>query len=123
MRKIEILEPKRRKGIFFSSSIGLQCDIQKLSNDINSKICIEETYHIEKHADSKDPELFLRNNIKILDQNRDLDFIIISVGSNDITRLNIEEEIKELNEKSVNKLKILLILQKEHQKIKILMCL
>ena len=38
--EVEILEPKKRKGIFFSSSIGLQCDIQKLSNDINSKICI-----------------------------------------------------------------------------------
>ena len=24
---VVILEPKRRKGIFFSSSIGLQCDI------------------------------------------------------------------------------------------------
>ena len=98
--EIEILEPKRRKGIFFSSSIALQCDAQKLSNDINSKIRIEKTYHIEKHEDAKDPELFLRNTLNILDETRDADFLIISVGSNDITRLDINEDISVLNDKA-----------------------
>ena len=97
---VEILEPKRRKGIFFSSSIGLQCDIQKLANDINSKICLNKTYHIEKHEEAKDPELYLRKTLTTLEETKDANFIIISVGSNDITKLNIEEDIKELNEKA-----------------------
>ena len=41
--------------------------------------------------------MFLRKTIDTLDDIRGLDFIIISVGSNDITRLNIEEDIKKLN--------------------------
>ena len=41
--EVEIIEPKRRKGIFFTSSIRLQCNIQKLSHDLNSKIRLEKT--------------------------------------------------------------------------------
>ena len=96
---IEILEPKRRKGVFFSSSIGLQCDVQRLSNDINSRISVEKTYYIEEHKEAKDPDLFLKKTIENLDEVDDIDFIILSVGSNDITKLNIEEDIKHLNEK------------------------
>ena len=97
---VEILEPNRRKGVFFSSCIGLQCDIQKLANDINSKICLNKTYHIEKNEDAKDPEMFLRKTLNTLEETKDAEFIIISVGSNAITKLNIEEDIKELNEKA-----------------------
>ena len=111
--EIEIIEPKRRKGIFFSSSIGLQCDAQKLSNDINSKIRIEKTFHIEKHEDAKDPELFLRNTLNILEENKDANFIIISVGSNDITRLDINKDISELNEKACEQSKSLVHIAQE----------
>ena len=44
--------------------------------------------------------MFLRKTIDTLDDIRGLDFIIISVGSNDITRLNIEEDIKKLNDEA-----------------------
>ena len=114
--EIEIIEPKRRKGIFFSSSIGLQCDAQKLSNDINSKIRIEKTYHIEKHEDAKDPDMFLRKTVDILDETKDANFIIISVGSNDITRLDIKDDISELNEKACEQSKLLVHIAEEASK-------
>ena len=114
--EVLILEPKKRKGLFFSSSIGLQCDIQQLSNDINSKIGINKTYHIEKHEEAKDPELFLEKALEALDDTNGIDFIIISVGSNDITRMNIEDDIKGLNEKACQQSKLLVNLAEEASK-------
>ena len=114
--EVIILEPKKRKGLFFSSSIGLQCDIQQLSNDINSKIGINKTYHIEKHEEAKDPELFLEKTLEALDDTNGIDFIIISVGSNDITRMNIEDDLKGLNEKACEQSKLLVNLAEEASK-------
>ena len=111
--EVQILEPKKRKGLFFSSSIALQCDIQQLSNDINSKIGINKTYHIEKHEEAKDPDLFLEKTLGALDDTNGIDFIIISVGSNDITKLNIEEDLKGLNEKACEQSKLLVHLAQE----------
>ena len=96
--EVEIIEPQKRKGIFFSSSIGLQCDIQALSNNLNSRLCTVKTFHIEKHTNAKDPELFLRKNLDILDENDDVDFIILSVGTNDITKLDLGEDIGIIND-------------------------
>ena len=94
----EIIEVKKRKGIFFSGSIGLQCNIQILSNSLNSRICTVKTYHIEKHDNARDPELYLKKNVSILDESSDIDFIILSLGTNDITKLNIEEDIGIVND-------------------------
>ena len=96
--EVEIIEPKKRKGIFFSSSIGLQCNIQELANQLNSRICTIKTFHIEKHTNSRDPELFLRKNLEVLNQEDDIDFIIISVGTNDITKLDLSEELEVIND-------------------------
>ena len=115
-QEVLILEPKRRKGLFFSSSIGLQCDVQQLSNDINSRIAVTPTYHIDKHEDAKDPELFLKKNLDTLDETTGVNFIIISVGSNDITRLNIEDDIRVLNDKACEQSKNLALLAEETSK-------
>ena len=115
-QEVLILEPKRRKGLFFSSSIGLQCDVQQLSNDINSRIAITPTYHIDKHEEAKDPELFLRKTLDTLDDTTDVNFIIISVGSNDITKLNIQEDISVLNDKACEQSKNLALIAEEASK-------
>ena len=94
---VEIIEIKKRKALFFSSSIGLQCDLQEVEQNLDSKIQKVKTFHIEKHTNAKDPELFLRKNLEILDESKDIDYIIISVGTNDITKLNLEEDIGDLN--------------------------
>ena len=44
--------------------------------------------------------MFLRKTASTLEETKDAEFIMISVGSNDITKLNIEEDLKELNEKA-----------------------
>ena len=85
-----------RKGIFFSSSIGLQCDLRDLQNNLNSEIHTVKTFHIEKHTNAKDPEMFLRKNLDILDESGHIDYIILSVGTNDITKLDLGEDIGDL---------------------------
>ena len=57
-----------------------------------------KTYHIEKHDNARDPELYLKKNLSILDESSDIDFIILSLGTNDITKLNIEEDIGIVND-------------------------
>ena len=57
----------------------------------------KKTYHIEKHEGAKDPDMFLRKNLDTLDEYKYVNFILISVGSNGITELNIEEDIRDLN--------------------------
>ena len=57
--------------------------------DTISRICTVKTFHIEKHDNARDPELYLNKNLSILDKSSDIDFVILSMGTNDITKLNI----------------------------------
>ena len=94
----ESVECKIRKGIFFSNSIGLHCDLKELESKLESEIYTVKTFHIEKHPTSKDPEMYLRKNLDTLNNpQNETDFIIICVGTNDITKLNLDEEISDLN--------------------------
>ena len=82
-----------RKALFFSSSIGLGCNINFLQDQLKSEIEAIPTYHIEKNTESRNPELNLKENLKReLNTKQDLDFIIISTGTNDISKLNTEEK-------------------------------
>ena len=65
--------------------------------NLDSEIKKVKTFHIEKHTNAKDPELFLKQNLAILGESTDIDYIIISVGTTDITKLNLEEDIGDLN--------------------------
>ena len=62
----------------------------RLEKDLQSKIKVVPTYHIEKHPNSKNPELYLK---KLLDEelkDSKVDYAIISVGTNDITDMDHE---------------------------------
>ena len=51
-----------------------------------------------------------------LEETKDAEFIMISVGSNDITKLNIEEDLKELNEKACEQSRNLVNIAEEASK-------
>ena len=94
----DIVEIKNRKGIFFSSSIGLQCDLVDLQERLESEIYAVKTFHIERHPEAQDVEMYLRKNLEEIDQTETkTDFIIISVGTNDITKLELTQDIGDLN--------------------------
>ena len=77
----------------FSSSIALACNEAELESGLNCTLDVVETFHITKHSESQDPELYLRNMIDIhLKDDTDTDLVIFAVGSNDISKLNTENE-------------------------------
>ena len=81
-----------RRGLLFASSIGLGCNLRDLQDQLDSEIIAVPTYHIEK-VEAKDPDLNLKQNLKLeLEKNQNIDFIIIAIGSNDISNLSIEEK-------------------------------
>ena len=88
-----ITEIQTRKGIMFSSSIALKADKNRLEDELCCDLTMVPTYHIERHGEAKDPELFLSNMIKqhIKEDDCEYDFVIISVGSNDVTALDPSE--------------------------------
>ena len=89
----EITEVTLRQGLFFSSSIGLGWDMAHIQEKLDSEITPVPTYHIEKRMEAKDPHLNLKENLKLeLDKKADIDFVVISVGSNDISFLEIKEK-------------------------------
>ena len=101
-----------RRGKLFSSSVALGCNKRKLEYELNCKMEIIETYHIIENTTAPDPEKHLENMLKT-HLTEDTDFIVIAVGSNDISRLNTEEEIGILNDKAIEHTKILVALAKE----------
>ena len=82
-----------RRGLLFASSIGLGCNLRDLQDQLDSEIIAVPTYHIEKKVEAKDTDLNLKQNLKLeLEKNQNIDFIIIAIGSNDISNLSIEEK-------------------------------
>ena len=99
----KIVEITFRKGVFMSSSIGLKLDMYDLQEKLESDVTSVNTYHIEKHDQAKNPEMYLKKNLKQLEGEKDLDFVIIATGTNDITALDVEnEEMSELIHKACN---------------------
>ena len=88
----DILEVTIRKGSFMTSSIGLKLDMYDLQDRLESDVTSVKTYHIEHNATAKNPEMHLKQNLKNLEEEKDLDFIIIATGTNDITVLDVENE-------------------------------
>ena len=108
-------ERKVRRGKLFSSSVALGCDVSKLEYELNCCLEIFETYHIIENPSAQDPEKYLSNMLKThLSKDEDeIDFIIVCVGSNDITRLNTDDDIVTLNDKAVEHSKVLSNLAQE----------
>ena len=77
----------------FTSSIALQCDKDELAAGLDCNLDVIKTFHISQHSDAKDPEKYLKNMIDAnLSEDDDTAFVVFAVGSNDITKLNIEED-------------------------------
>ena len=82
-------QPQRRKAIVFASSIAKKMDKERLEKELCCEVEIVPTYHIRENAGAKDPEKYLG---KMFSDNMsaEIDFVIISVGSNDISSLDMK---------------------------------
>ena len=77
----------------FTCSVTLHCDKAELELGLNCKLDVVKTFHIKKHPEAEDPDLYLERLIDAsLGNDTDTDFIVIAVGSNDISRLSIEDD-------------------------------
>ena len=79
---------KRKKGVIFSSSIGKHSDLEKLSKSLKCDFKLVETYYIERNDSAKNPEANLREQIP-LNINDETEVIILQVGSNEISDLDL----------------------------------
>ena len=91
-------ESSKRKGIFFASSIGLNCDIIDLQEKLDCEMKFEKTYHIEENPTARDRKMNLKENLNKLENESDIDFIIISTGTNDISKLDLNKDKGELTD-------------------------
>ena len=81
------VERKKDKGIIFTSSIGKGMNKERLQSATNSELELVTTYTLEKHDKTKDPDLHLLNMIEE-HVNGDISFVVLGVGTNDITALD-----------------------------------
>ena len=91
---------KCRKGLFLSSSIALLCEKKKLEYELDCELEIVETYHIKETHTAPNPDKFLENMIKT-HLTDGIDFLILSVGSNDITKLDTNGKMHTLSGEAV----------------------
>ena len=97
----DIEETKVRKGKLFSSSVALGCNKEKLELELGCDLEIVETYHIIENPTAPNPEKYLDNMLKTHLKPGDVDFIVICVGSNDITVLNSDKSEVTLNKEAI----------------------
>ena len=105
--KDERSDDKIRKGKLFSSSIALGCDKETLERELNCKLEVIETYHIIENKTARNPDKYLSNMLKNHLNAGEVDFIVISVGSNDITFLDVDEDVRKLNKEALGHTAIL----------------
>ena len=66
-----------RNAKLFASSIALQYDKEELEKGLNCVLDVVKTYHIEKHPEAQDPEMFLKN---MIDSNlKEIKLILLSL--------------------------------------------
>ena len=87
--------PVRRKCILFTSSIGKEINIEKLQDELNSDINYCLTYHIERQAHLSEPSPYLALQINEV-MCKKVDFVIIQVGSNEMTNLDLSSDKQKL---------------------------
>ena len=83
-------QPKRRKAVVFVSSIGKKMDKEWLEKELCCEAEIVSTFHTRENTEAKDQEKYLG---KMLSDNmsEEIDLVIVSVGSNDISSLDMTE--------------------------------
>ena len=97
----------KRRGKLFSSSVALGCHKEKLELELDCDLEIVETYHINENPTAPDPEKYLNNMITTHLKPGDVDFIIISVGGNDITFLDNDKSEVKLNKEAIEQSSVL----------------
>ena len=90
--------PRRRIGCVFTSSIGKNTPVEKLQSDLNSDIRIHATYFIENNKDLTEPGAYLALKVNEV-MNKEVDFVIIQVGSNEMSALDLKENKNTIFEK------------------------
>ena len=106
-------DKKVRKGKLFSSSVSLGCDKEKLEIELDCQLEIIETYHIIENQTAPDPEKYLTNMLNSHMKEGEADFIILSVGSNDITFLSNDKDVCKLNKEALEHSAVLVDIAKE----------
>ena len=106
-KEAETNKEKRRKGKLFSSSVALGCNKEKLQIELDCDLEVVETYHINENITAADPEKYLDNMIKSHLKPGEVDFIIISVGGNDISFLNSDKSEVDLNKEAIEQSSVL----------------
>ena len=91
-KETEIIEVKGKKGVIFTSSVASKMDMDMFEKATDSKVEVIKTYRIHKNYDVKvkDPKLHLKNMVNE-HMTKDSDFAVLSVGSNDIADLDLEQ--------------------------------
>ena len=84
-----------RKGIMFTSSIGLDTDIKRYKGELNAELKVIPTIYIEENSAVRDPDAYLGCMVnQRLRGKTGYSFAIIATGSNDITDLNTDTKNK-----------------------------
>ena len=101
----EIIKVSVKKGIMFSSSVAMPLRLDEIEKATDSTIKKVKTYRVIENKEATDPDLHLNNVMdKHLDKvKKDVDFGILSVGSNDIDDAVKKEDKVAAVEKSVRK--------------------
>ena len=81
-----------------------------MQEKLNSYMKSVKTYHIEENTNTRNPELNLEENLKDLEYETNVDFIIISTGTNDISKLNLDDDIGDLTTAACDQAKTLVLL-------------
>ena len=89
---------KRMKGVVFTSSIGKGINQDKLCKELNSDVEILTTYFIEKNDSLTEPDAFLQQRIDQV-MTSEYHFVIIQIGSNEMSQLDLKESKDKLFEK------------------------
>ena len=84
-------QPKRRKCLVFTSSIAMDTPIEKLQADLNADIKIHKTYYIENNTNLTEPGAYLTQLVN-QEMKSEIDFVIIQVGSNEMSLLDLKED-------------------------------
>ena len=100
---------QKRKGLFFTSSIALDTDVQRFKDELNCDIKKIPTNSIENHPESKDSDAYLQCMVnKHIQGKSDYNFVIIATGTEDITYLDtVNEEVTTLYKKVEEQSKLL----------------
>ena len=100
---IEVIEVAKKKGIMFTSSVGMPLKLDALEEVTNSDIKKVKTFRVLENKTSDDPELHLNKMInKYCDKDKqEEDFVILTVGSNDIDdAMNKDDAMKAVEDQS-----------------------